>query len=125
MRDVFKPNIQLRKNRFIWLGSKKKLDAFTFDFRRREWGWFNLHAYRFDEDWSTFIIETPEENLAQGRHRQDGRRRSPSRSARRLFAERLDGNALISNAKHLRGSAVVAASSTAFSARSGITKTSC
>ena len=36
--DVFKPNIQPRKNRFIWLGSKMKLDAFTFDFRETECG---------------------------------------------------------------------------------------
>ena len=72
--DVFKPNIQVRKNRFIWLGTKKKLDAFTFDFRQTEWGWFNLHAYRFDADWSTFIVETPEENWLKARHRQDGAR---------------------------------------------------
>ena len=47
--------------------SCKKLDAFTFDFKETEWGWFNLHAYRFDHEWSTFIVETPEENwLAAG-----------------------------------------------------------
>jgi anthraniloyl-CoA monooxygenase len=34
-----------------------------------EWGWFNLHAYWFDADWSTFIVETPEK-LAESRHRQ-------------------------------------------------------
>ena len=59
---VFKPNVDVRQNRFIWLGSKMKLDAFTFDFKETEWGWFNLHAYRFDADWTTFIIETPEKN---------------------------------------------------------------
>ncbi|MCU1331250.1 MAG: salicylyl-CoA 5-hydroxylase, partial [Candidatus Angelobacter sp.] len=65
--DVFKPNIQMRRNRFVWLGSRRKLDAFTFDFKQTEWGWFNLHAYRFDEEWSTFIVETPEKNwLAAG-----------------------------------------------------------
>jgi len=44
--EVFKPNIQERKNRFIWLGTKKKLDAFTFDFKETEGGWFTLHGYR-------------------------------------------------------------------------------
>ena len=43
-------------------GTRKKLDAFTFDFRQTEWGWFTLHAYRFDAEWSTFIVETPEVN---------------------------------------------------------------
>ncbi|MGI8742319.1 MAG: bifunctional salicylyl-CoA 5-hydroxylase/oxidoreductase [Bryobacteraceae bacterium] len=103
--EIFRPNIQVRKNRFIWLGSKKKLDAFTFDFKETEWGWFNLHAYRFDRDWSTFIVETPEKNwLAAGIDSME-----PNESVafcEELFAERLDGNALISNAKHLSGSAV-------------------
>ena len=103
--EVFKPNIQVRKNRFIWLGSKKKLDAFTFDFAETKWGWFNLHAYRFDLDWSTFIIETPEKNwLAAGIDKMsvDG----SIALCEELFAERLDGERLISNAKHLSGPAV-------------------
>jgi anthraniloyl-CoA monooxygenase len=103
--DVFRPNIHVRKNRFIWLGTRKKLDAFTFDFKKTEAGWFNLHAYRFDEDWSTFIVETPEKNwLAAGLDKME-----PEQSiafCENLFGERLDGNPLISNAKHLTGSAV-------------------
>jgi anthraniloyl-CoA monooxygenase len=103
--SVFKPNIQVRKNRFIWLGTKKKLDAFTFDFKQTEWGWFNLHAYRFDADWSTFIVETPEENwLKAGIDKME--QEESIALCEQLFAERLDDNALISNAKHLRGSAV-------------------
>jgi hypothetical protein len=39
----------------------RSFDAFTFAFEETEHGWFNLHAYRFDDDWSTFIVETPEE----------------------------------------------------------------
>lgn len=103
--DVFRPNIQVRKNRFIWLGTRKKLDAFTFDFKKTEAGWFNLHAYRFDEDWSTFIVETPEKNwLAAGIDRME--REQSIAFCEKLFAERLEGNPLISNAKHLSGSAV-------------------
>jgi anthraniloyl-CoA monooxygenase len=103
--SIFKPNIQPRQNRFIWLGSKKKLDAFTFDFANTEWGWFNLHAYRFDTDWSTFIVETPEKNwLKAGIDKME--QEESIALCEKLFADRLDGNALISNAKHLRGSAV-------------------
>jgi anthraniloyl-CoA monooxygenase len=103
--SVFRPNIQVRNNRFIWLGSKKKLDAFTFDFKSTEWGWFNLHAYRFDDDWSTFIVETPEKNwIKAGIDNMDAAQSIAL--CEKLFAERLDGNALISNAKHLQGSAV-------------------
>jgi anthraniloyl-CoA monooxygenase len=103
--SIFKPNIQPRQNRFIWLGSKKKLDAFTFDFANTEWGWFNLHAYRFDADWSTFIVETPEKNwLKAGIDKME--QEESIALCEELFADRLDGNALISNAKHLKGSAV-------------------
>jgi anthraniloyl-CoA monooxygenase len=103
--SVFKPNIQPRHNRFIWLGSKKKLDAFTFDFANTKWGWFNLHAYRFDADWSTFIVETPENNwLKAGIDKME--QEESIALCEKLFADRLDGNALISNAKHLKGSAV-------------------
>ena len=99
---VFKPNIQIRKNRFIWLGTRKKLDAFTFDFKETESGWFNLHAYRFDEDWSTFIVETPEKNwLNAGIDRME--LQQSIALCEGLFAERLGGNALVSNAKHLSG----------------------
>src|ERR1700741_2864304 len=103
--SIVNPNIQPRQNRFIWLGSKKKLDAFTFDFANTEWGWFTLHAYRFDPDWSTFIVETPEKNWLSAGIDKMGADESIA-LCERLFAERLDGNGLISNAKHLRGSAV-------------------
>jgi len=101
----FNPRIDLRKCRFIWLGAKKKLDAFTFAFKETPWGWFNLHAYQFSEEWSTFIVETPEENwLRAGIDKME-----PDQSiafCEQLFADRLDGARLISNATHLRGSAV-------------------
>jgi anthraniloyl-CoA monooxygenase len=101
----YNPRIITGKCRFIWLGTRKKLDAFTFAFKETEWGWFNLHAYRFDEEWSTFIVETPEETWAK--HGID--RMDPAESiafCEGLFADLLDGNPLVSNARHLRGSAV-------------------
>ncbi len=103
--EFFRPNIQVRQNRFIWLGTRKKLDAFTFDFRQTEFGWFTLHAYRFDAEWSTFIVETPETNWLKAGLDQMSADESIA-FCEKLFAERLDGNELVSNAKHLRGSAV-------------------
>lgn len=103
--DIFRPNVQVRHNRFIWLGTRKKLDAFTFDFRQTEWGWFTLHAYRFDADWSTFIVETPEKNWMKAGIDKMTAEQSIA-LCEGLFAERLDGNSLTSNAQHLVGSAV-------------------
>jgi anthraniloyl-CoA monooxygenase len=103
--QVFKPNIQARRNRFVWLGSRRKLDAFTFDFKETEWGWFNLHAYRFDKEWSTFIVEMPEKTwLAAGIDKME--QRESIALCEKLFAERLEGNPLVSNARHLSGSAI-------------------
>ena len=100
---VFRPNIQLRHNRFIWLGTTTKLDAFTFDFAKTKAGWFNFHAYRFDENWSTVIVETPERTWrALGMDQME--LKDSIAMCETLFADRLNGHPLVSNAKHLSGS---------------------
>ncbi len=53
--------LDTRLCRFVWLGTTLPLDAFTFFFERTEHGWFTVHAYRFDEELSTFIVECREE----------------------------------------------------------------
>ena len=103
--DHFNPRIDVRKCRFIWLGTKMKLDAFTFIFKETEWGWFNVHAYQFNEEWATFIVETPEEVW----YRAGLDKLEPEASIRfceTLFADWLKGERLVSNALHLRGSAI-------------------
>ncbi len=46
---TYKPDIDMRDCRFVWLGTDKLFDAFTFAFEKTEWGWFQAHAYRFDD----------------------------------------------------------------------------
>ncbi|MFN0187020.1 MAG: bifunctional salicylyl-CoA 5-hydroxylase/oxidoreductase, partial [Aquabacterium sp.] len=103
-QDVFKPDIVTRPNRFIWLGTEKQYDAFTFIFERTEHGWFQAHIYKFDDRTSTFIVECPESVwLAHGLDRAD-----PDQSVafcEQLFASNLQGAKLMTNARHLRGSA--------------------
>lgn len=101
-RDVFKPDIDLRANKFVWLGTKKVFEAFTFAFVETPQGWVWAHAYRFDDDLSTFIVECSEETwhgLGFDTMDQD----ETCRACEALFADWLDGHALMSNAKHLRG----------------------
>ncbi|MDI3383853.1 bifunctional salicylyl-CoA 5-hydroxylase/oxidoreductase [Xenophilus aerolatus] len=103
--EAFEPDVDTRLCRFVWLGTKKRFDAFTFAFEKTEHGWFQAHAYQFDADTSTFIVETPEDVWrAHGLDRME----QPEAVAfcEKLFATYLDGNALISNAAHLRGSAI-------------------
>ncbi len=101
--DHFAPSIDVRTNRFAWLGTHKLFDAFTFIFVETEWGWFQAHAYRFNADTSTFIVETREATWrAAGLDQMD----VPESVAfcERLFAPWLDGNPLLTNMRHLRGS---------------------
>jgi anthraniloyl-CoA monooxygenase len=101
---VFEPQIERRRCRYIWLGTNRLFDAFTFAFEPTPWGWFQAHAYRFDRDTSTFIVETPEEVWqAAGLDRMS--REEGIAFCERLFARYLDGHPLMSNARHLRGSA--------------------
>ncbi|MQR00069.1 bifunctional salicylyl-CoA 5-hydroxylase/oxidoreductase [Glaciimonas soli] len=102
--DVFQPDIDLRRCRFVWLGTRKLFDAFTFAFAETEHGWFQAHAYRFDDDTSTFIVEAPEEVWQASGIEQMSQEEGVA-FCERLFAPWLDGQPLISNATHLRGSA--------------------
>jgi anthraniloyl-CoA monooxygenase len=103
--QTYQPDIDLRKCRFVWLGTHKTFDAFTFAFEQTAHGWFQAHAYKFDADTSTFIVETPEEVWKA--HGIDAMSQEEGIAfCERLFAKYLGGHRLISNAAHLRGSAI-------------------
>jgi len=102
--DRFGVDIQVRRNKFSWLGTTKLFDAFAFLFEKTEAGWIWAHAYRFDETHSTFIVEcSPETWEALGLDRME--QAESIATCERIFARYLDGHGLISNATHLRGSA--------------------
>ena len=58
--EFFQPEVDTRHARYIWLGTAKLFDAFTFAFVENECGVFQAHAYRFDEHQSAFIVECDE-----------------------------------------------------------------
>jgi anthraniloyl-CoA monooxygenase len=102
--ETYQPDIDLRECRFVWLGTKKTFDAFTFTFEQTEHGWFQAHAYKYDDTTSTFIVETPE--AVWKAHGLDAMEQPEAIAfCEKLFAKYLDGHALMSNATHLRGSA--------------------
>lgn len=104
--EHFKPNIDVRPCKFIWLGTKQKFDdAFTFIFEKTKHGWMWIHAYQFDADTATVIVECSAqtwENWGFEAMSKD----EILRTCEAIFADHLGGHALISNADHLRGSAV-------------------
>ncbi|MBQ4808634.1 bifunctional salicylyl-CoA 5-hydroxylase/oxidoreductase [Phaeobacter sp. HS012] len=104
--EHFKPNVDVRPCKFIWLGTKQKFDdAFTFIFEKTQHGWLWIHAYQFDADTATVIVECSAqtwENWGFEVMSKD----EILRTCEEIFADHLGGHALISNADHLRGSAV-------------------
>ncbi len=102
--DIFQPDVDKRKCRYIWLGTTQSFSAFTFAFERTEHGWFQIHAYQFSKDLATVIVETREETwLAHGLDRSDTEQGVAF--CEWLFGRYLDGHHLLSNAAHPRGSA--------------------
>ncbi|MFZ0111754.1 MAG: FAD-dependent monooxygenase, partial [Pseudolabrys sp.] len=103
--DAFKPDIDVRACKYIWLGTHQKFDdAFTFIFEETEHGWIWVHAYQFDADTATFIVECSEETwrrLGFDRMNID----ETIAACEKIFARNLGGHRLMSNARHLRGSA--------------------
>jgi len=102
--EVFGVDIEVRTNKYIWLGTKQSFDAFSFAFVETPDGWIWAHAYQFEPGASTFIVECSEatwRGLGFDAMDQD----QTCRAAEDLFADWLGGHALMSNARHLRGSA--------------------
>ncbi|HAT29858.1 MAG TPA: bifunctional salicylyl-CoA 5-hydroxylase/oxidoreductase [Janthinobacterium sp.] len=99
------PEIEARQCRFVWLGTRKKFEAFTFAFKETAHGWFQAHIYQYDGDTSTFIVEAPED-VWRGAGLEDMSAEDGIAFCEHLFADQLQGHALMTNARHLRGSAM-------------------
>jgi anthraniloyl-CoA monooxygenase len=97
LAHVFQPDVDVRACKYIWLGTRQRFqDAFTFIFEETEHGWIWAHAYQFDADTATFIVEcsdatwrrlgfdamTPEATIA---------------ACERIFAAHLGGHRLAAN----------------------------
>jgi anthraniloyl-CoA monooxygenase len=104
-REHFGVDVDVRRNKFVWLGTRKVFDAFTFIFERTEHGWLWVHAYRYDANTSTFIVECSEETFRAFGFENMSQEEIIATLERR-FASYLDGERLMSNATHLRGAAI-------------------
>ncbi|WP_428263491.1 bifunctional salicylyl-CoA 5-hydroxylase/oxidoreductase [Haliangium sp.] len=101
--EHFRPDIAVGRCKYIWLGTHKLFEAFTFLFEQTAHGWFTVHAYRFDDDTSTFIVEAPEE-VWQAEGLAEADTAASIDFCERLFGKYLDGHRLMSNAGHMVGS---------------------
>ena len=94
--DVFRPETDLRPNKFAWMGSTRPFDAFTFFFRETEHGIFIAHCYQYEPGQSTWVMETDPETYARaGLDKLD---EAPSAEfLEGVFAKELAGHKLIVN----------------------------
>jgi anthraniloyl-CoA monooxygenase len=103
--EIFRPDIDIRKCKFVWLGTHQKFDdAFTFIFEETEHGWIWAHAYQFDADTATFIVECSQTTWEKFGFEAMTKEESIA-TCERIFKRNLGGHKLASNASHLRGSA--------------------
>ena len=104
--ETFRPEVDLRRCKFVWLGTHAKFDdAFTFIFEKTDHGWVWAHVYQFDATTASFIVECQPETWARWGFEAMTKEETVE-TCRRIFARHLDGHDLMSNAAHLRGSAV-------------------
>jgi anthraniloyl-CoA monooxygenase len=96
LADHIRPTTDMGTARFIWLGSDKKWDTFTFIIGENDDGVFQVHAYQFDAENSTFIVECDEQSWRNAGL--DTATEAESIAyCEKLFAKQLDGAKLMGN----------------------------
>lgn len=94
--EHFQPEVDLRANKFAWMGSTRPLDAFTFIFQETEWGPFIAHAYQYEAGHSTWIFETDPETFERAGLTGLDEAQSAARMAD-IFGWFLNGHKLLTN----------------------------
>jgi anthraniloyl-CoA monooxygenase len=95
-KEHFQPSLDLRPNKFTWLGSTKPLDAFKYFFKETPQGVLLAHCYQYEADRSTWVIEMDEQTWRNLKLDQlDEGEMLPV--IERVFAEELDGHPFIAN----------------------------
>lgn len=94
--ESFRPTVELKRNRFAWMGSAAPLKAFTFIFKENEHGHWIAHAYRFRGEAATWVIETTPEAFAAAGLREEDEAGSVA-YLEQVFAKELQGHPLLTN----------------------------
>ncbi len=100
-RERFQPEVDLRPNKFAWMGSTRPFDAFTFFFKETEHGLFIAHCYQYEVGHSTWVLETDPETFAKaGLGAMD--EAASAAFLEGVFVEELQGHRLQINRSHWR-----------------------
>lgn len=94
--EAFGTEVNMMKNRFIWCGSTRPLDAFTYFFKDTPYGAFCAHTYQYEEGHSTWIFECSPETYEKAGFVEQEEVDSLAK-LQEIYSDELDGHALIGN----------------------------
>ncbi|MFD2890643.1 FAD-dependent monooxygenase [Flavobacterium chuncheonense] len=97
----FGTEVELKKNRFVWMGSTKPLDAFTYFFRNTPEGLIVAHTYQYEPGRSTWIFECSNETFEKLGF-EVANEEDTVNKLQNIFKDELDGHGLITNKSHWR-----------------------
>jgi anthraniloyl-CoA monooxygenase len=95
-KDAFQPTIDLRRNKYIWRGSRQLFHGRTLTFRQPDAGVFAAHSYKFNTTTSTFIVECPPQTWARAGFASLSEAGTCA-YLERVFADDLGGHPLLTN----------------------------
>ncbi len=95
-KQHFAPIVDLRSNRFVWLGANLSLPGFFYSFRENEHGLWNMHAYMYAPGESTIVIETTEDAWHRSGLAVDDEAATAA-YVERVFNEELKGSRVLTN----------------------------
>jgi len=106
-KDRFQPSIDLRKTKFVWLGTTKTFGPFTFIFRPNEHGWYYVHAYQYAKNATTWIVECHEDTWRRA-GLDKASEEDTARYFEEMYREELEGHPLLTNRSVWRNFPMVA-----------------
>ncbi len=95
-QDFFKPSVDARKNKYIWLGTNRLFHGLTLTFREDQAGHFIAHSYKFNQTTSAFIVECSEATWRNAGF-ECKTEAETCEYLQRVFAADLDGHPLLTN----------------------------
>ena len=100
-KQYFRPSVDFRPNKFVWLGAQTPLPGFTFSFREDEAGIWAIHAYQFTQGECTVVLETTDETFRRSGLTTEGEAETAA-YCERLFHEELRGHKVLTNRSYWR-----------------------
>lgn len=100
-KEFFKPTLEMKSNRFVWMGSTRPMNEFNYFFKETEHGVICAHTYEYEEGHSTWIFEM-DEACWQGHGFSETDEADSKVKLEAIYAEELEGHPLLLNRSHWR-----------------------